>query len=382
MKKHLHIVCLDVPYPPDYGGVFDLYYKLRYLKERGIKIILHCFEYGRGRQPALNTCCEQVYYYKRKRGIRSLSLTVPYIVTSRSNSALLKNLSRDSYPVLLEGTHCTLLLWKNALPNRKVILRLHNIESDYYRLMAEKTNSFFRKLYYWNESMLLKRYEYAVAKKAATVLTVSERDALHLKQVPGIKQVDHLPVFTGWNSISCKEGTGDYCLYHGNLSVSENEAVALWLVSSVFSGLTIPLKIAGKNPSKKLIAAIKACPHIEIVPNPEEVTMEMLIQEAQINLLPSFSSTGIKLKLLHALFSGRHCIANDAMVNGTHLECTCVIAGDAASFQASIQLLYTRPFTKEAIMLRQNILEQHFNNRRNAEQLIQWIWGSKLVDEQ
>ncbi len=380
MKKHLHIICLDVPYPPDYGGVFDLYYKLRYLKEQDIKIILHCFEYGRGRQPALNNYCEQVYYYKRKRGIRSLSITVPYMVKSRSDSVLLKNLSRDNYPVLLEGTHCTLLLWKNALPNRKVILRLHNMESDYYRLMAEKTNSFFRKLYYWNESVLLKRYEYAVAKKANTVLTVSEKDALHLKQAQGIKHVDHLPVFTGWNGISSKEGTGDYCLYHGNLSVAENEAAALWLISSVFSGLNIPLKIAGKNPSEKLITAIKAYPHIEIIPNPEEATMETLIQEAQINLLPSFSSTGIKLKLLHALFCGRHCIANEAMAGGTPLENICEMAENVASFQSSIQLLYTQPFTKENIMLRQNILEQHFNNRHNAEQLIQQIWGSKSID--
>jgi glycosyltransferase involved in cell wall biosynthesis len=379
LKKYLHIVCLDVPYPPDYGGVFDLYYKLRYLKERDIKIILHCFEYGRGRQPALNNYCEQVYYYKRKRGIRSLSLTVPYIVTSRNDSTLLENLSRDNYPVLLEGTHCTLLLWKNALPNRKVILRLHNIESDYYRLMAKKTNSFFRKLYYWNEGMLLKRYEYAVAQRANMVLTVSEKDALHLKQVHGIKQVNYLPVFTGWNGISCKEGTGDYCLYHGNLSVAENEAAALWLTSSVFSGLSIPLKIAGKNPSKKLIAAIQAYLHIEIIPNPEEATMEKLIRDAQINLLPSFSSTGIKLKLLHALFCGRHCIANEAMAGGTPLENACKMAENAASFQSSIQLLYTRPFTKEDIMLRQNILEQQFNNRRNAEQLIQWIWSSDPI---
>ena len=64
MEKYLHIICLDVPYPPDYGGVFDLFYKLRYLKERGVKIILHCFEYGRGQQSALNEYCTKVFYYK------------------------------------------------------------------------------------------------------------------------------------------------------------------------------------------------------------------------------------------------------------------------------------------------------------------------------
>lgn len=369
-----------MPYPPDYGGVFDLYYKLRYLKERDIKIILHCFEYGRGEQPVLNNYCEQVYYYKRKRGIRSLSLTVPYIVASRNDHALMKNLSHDNYPVLLEGTHCTLLLWKNALPNRKVILRLHNIESDYYGLMTKKASSFFRKLYYRYESRLLSRYEYAVAKKADTVLTVSQKDALHLKQVPGMGRVNYLPVFTGWNGVHNKEGTGDYCLYHGNLAVAENEATALWLIHCVFSGLSIPLKIAGKNPSEKLIAAAKTYPYIEIIPSPEEATMEMLIGDAQINLLPSFSSTGIKLKLLHAVFCGRHCIANHAMTEGTHVEIACTIADDATAFKKAVLALYRQPFTKEDKAIRQHIQEQYFNNLHNADQLIQWIWNVKSTD--
>jgi hypothetical protein len=65
VKKYLHIVCHDVPYPLDYGGVFDLFCKLKALKEAGVGIYLHCFEYGRGRQPELNKFCEEVYYYHR-----------------------------------------------------------------------------------------------------------------------------------------------------------------------------------------------------------------------------------------------------------------------------------------------------------------------------
>ena len=54
MNKHLHIVSFDVPYPPDYGGAIDVYYKLKALHEEGIKIYLHCFEYGRGESAASN----------------------------------------------------------------------------------------------------------------------------------------------------------------------------------------------------------------------------------------------------------------------------------------------------------------------------------------
>ncbi|MEI7802398.1 MAG: mannosyltransferase, partial [Bacteroidota bacterium] len=46
MTNQLHIISFNVPYPPDYGGVIDVYYKIKALKEAGVKIHLHCYEYG------------------------------------------------------------------------------------------------------------------------------------------------------------------------------------------------------------------------------------------------------------------------------------------------------------------------------------------------
>ena len=36
-----------MPYPPNYGGVIDVFYKIKSLHAIGIKIILHCFKYGK-----------------------------------------------------------------------------------------------------------------------------------------------------------------------------------------------------------------------------------------------------------------------------------------------------------------------------------------------
>ena len=65
-SKHLHIISFDVPYPTNYGGVIDVYYKMKALHQQGIKIHLHCFEYGRAEAKILEDICEKVYYYKRK----------------------------------------------------------------------------------------------------------------------------------------------------------------------------------------------------------------------------------------------------------------------------------------------------------------------------
>ena len=68
LEKHLHIISLDVPYPANYGGVFDLFCKLPVLQAAGVKIHLHCFDNGRGQQPELNKYCEEVFYYQRNTG--------------------------------------------------------------------------------------------------------------------------------------------------------------------------------------------------------------------------------------------------------------------------------------------------------------------------
>lgn len=46
-KTILHIVSFHIPIPQNYGGVIDIYYKVKALHDIGVKVILHCFEYGR-----------------------------------------------------------------------------------------------------------------------------------------------------------------------------------------------------------------------------------------------------------------------------------------------------------------------------------------------
>ena len=58
MNKYLNIVSLNVPYPPNYGGVIDIYYKIKALKAVGVKIILHCFLYNRPEAKELEELCE------------------------------------------------------------------------------------------------------------------------------------------------------------------------------------------------------------------------------------------------------------------------------------------------------------------------------------
>lgn len=373
MKKRLHIICHDVPYPLDYGGVFDLFCKLQALHEAGIGIILHCFEYGRGRQPELNRYCEEVHYYRRNEGHKGFSVKFPYIVCSRSNQELLNNLLKDDDPILAEGIHCSYLTNDPRFATRKIFVRLHNIEYTYYYRLYRHSHSLFRMAYYLNESRLLKQYEKKVARRYP-VVAVSQKDARFYQEVFHGPQVHYLPVFVPWNEVKGAEGLGTYCLYHGNLSVEENEEAVAWLVEKVFHDLKLPFVIAGKKPSARLQKLVGTRENMCLIADPAEDEMRDLIRKAQVNILPSLNETGIKLKLVNALFNGRHCIVNDAAVADTGLESACHIGNNATAIRDIITQLYRLPFGEEEIRLRKKILGETYNNQLNASRLIAWIW--------
>jgi hypothetical protein len=373
LDKNLHIVCFDVPYPVLHGGMFDLYYKIKALKEKGIAIYLHCYDYGKGRQPELNKYCVEVHYYPRQLGWEGFSLTIPYIVSSRTNSTLTQRLLENNYPILIEGIHSSFFVADKRFSTRKIFLRLHNVEYQYYHQLYTHSPWGFKKLYYWYESNCLQRYESAMAKRLP-ILAVSEKDKRTYQQKWGAMQVQYLPVFAGWQRIQIAAGKGNYCLYHGNLSIPENEKAAIWLLENIFNTLTIPFVIAGKNPSLKLERMVHQQSHTCLIANPAEDEMRDLVTKAQVNTLPAFSKTGIKLKLVNALFNGRHCVVNEAAVAETTLHSICHVANTAAHYKEMVEVLYHRVLLEEEIINRGKNLQAVYNDSENADALIAWIW--------
>ncbi|MDP9230185.1 MAG: glycosyltransferase, partial [Bacteroidota bacterium] len=363
----------DVPYPADYGGAIDMFYRIVALYDEGIKIHLHYFSYNHHGNPnELNQYCESIHVYERKTGHKSFSFDLPYIVSSRINKELIERLNDDEHPVLLEGIHCSGILKYLNAEKRKIIVRLHNDENNYYQQLAIAELNLLKKLYFWNESRLLDKYQNELPRNNIYAC-ISESDVKTFRDKYHLKQTIYLPAFVPYQQVNCLEGMGSFCLYHGNLSVSENEKAATWILQNVFSKINKPLVIAGKNPSKRLQKLVQLYDHTCLVADPSTQEMNDLVQKAHINLLPSFNTTGIKLKLLHAVFTGRHCVVNDAMVNGTGLEAACHVGINANALASIITQLHNQPFNEEEILLRKNLLKNNYNNSTNSRQLIALI---------
>jgi hypothetical protein len=122
-----------------------------------------------------------------------------------------------------------------------------------------------------------------------------------------------------------------------------------------------------------LITAVKNNPHIQLRINLPENDMMDLIANAQINVLPSFQQTGIKLKLLNALFNGRFCIGTPQLTEGTGLDELCITVENEQQMIEQINKCLSMDFTSEMVEARKQKLNENYSNRSSVSKLADLI---------
>lgn len=372
LNRAIHIISFDIPYPPDYGGVIDVFFKIKALHAHGIHVHLHCFYDKRSPSPLLEEICTRVYYYPRKNPLISLPVRYPYMVFSRRSEKLMHNLKTIQAPVLLEGLHtCFHLKEIGEMAGYPCFIRMHNDEPEYYRLLGKSEKELIPKLYFQWEASRLQAFEPVIA-AASKIFTISPADTNYFsKKYPKVK---YLPAFHPYDTVNSQPGKGDFALYHGNLAVIENHIAVMFLIKNVFSKVDYPLIIAGSAPRKELLRETGGFRHIQLIANPDAEQMQTLIRQAHIHLLPTFQATGIKLKLLNALFNGRFVLTNPDMIENTGLDSLCVCCESAEEFIIQIQHHQHKSFPEAEILKRKTIMESLFSNIHNAKMLIKEIF--------
>lgn len=366
----IHIVSLDVPYPTNYGAMIDIYHRCKALTEVGAKVILHCFDYGRGRPTELHEVAHEIHYYTRSKNPFQVLLPLPFIVRSRMNSELLKRLLRDQHPILFEGIHTCGFVGHPKLKNRWIGVRAHNIEHDYYQGLAAIEPNFFRRWFYRSEARKLEKYERHCFTIVDEILDVSHADDFYFQK--HYRKGVYIPVFNPLHWGLGLRGRGTHALLHGNLSVIENIKGIAFVLDEVWQNdFGLDLIIAGKDPSVDFQEYVKNHPSkAQLVINPDDDTLNQLIRKARINLLPTFQATGLKHKLLNALSNGGFCLATPEMVHGTALDNLCVLGSDAAEWKAQIVALNNQQISDDAIEKRLLLLHEIFDNKRNALKIL------------
>jgi hypothetical protein len=297
----------------------------------------------------------------------------PYIVISRTSEELLNNLLADDYPILFEGIHTCNILADEQLKNRFKVVRTHNIEHDYYQNLAKVEGNIFKKYYFFNEASKLESFE-SILQHAQVIAAISRNDTAYFDKKYG--NAFYIPAFHSNEQVQINSGRGNFTFYHGNLAIGENNEAALYLVNEVYNSLKVPLIIAGSRPTSDLRNAVAKKNHITLISDLTTKQIHQLINDAHINVLPTFQPTGIKLKLLSALYNGRFAVVNPMMIENTGLEMLCDVATSPSEMRDSITRLMETDFRTSDIRTREKILYENFSNTVNVQKLIDLVYST------
>lgn len=378
-NKRFHIIAFDVPYPPNYGGIVDVFYKLKTLHAVGAKIIYHCFYYVDHNPPTdfLEQYCDEIYFYERKKAPwKLIASSLPYVISSRANKALLTNLKKDDAPIFFDGIQTCYFMNHPEIKQRKRFFRANNIEHVYYFELAKWETSWLKKQYLKIEARRLKRFERQLIGVDA-ILSVARMDIPHFSHYA---DTFHIPPFFNSDNrvIIDEEQSVRQVLFQGNLSVKENEFAAKFILNEIAVLTEEQIIIAGKDPSQELIELAKQHKNIKLIATPSIEKMDALIRNSRVNLLLTFQQTGIKLKLLHALESGQHIIINDKMDDSGIFASLCHVENTPYGIVSRMEELLDQPFTTAMKTKRDAEFGENYGNERNANRILELIYEGKI----
>jgi len=359
-----HIVTFNNPDPPNYGGAIDVYYKLKALYNIGIELHLHIFNCNGNDIADLQSICKQVYTYNKKwTSMFYLFSSLPFSVAIRRNKNLLKNLNTVEAPILFEGLQSTAVLIGNKF-QYPIIVRAHNIEHHYYEGLAKSESNVFKKWIYRRQALKMKKYE-KILKKSDLILSLSCYEQSYFEEHYQNKCA-YIPVFQSNDEVEKLSTKGEYALYHGDLSISDNLRAAQYFIT-IFKKIDYPLIIAGSKNLEFLEKQSRDYANISITRIENNEHLNELLKGAHINVIISFQKSGTKLKIINALFKSRFCVVNENVVDDPEVVALCEIANTSDEFENTIKTLINKDY--DTFEKRQTILKKVYNNHMNAEKI-------------
>ena len=367
LKKPIHIISFDNPFPPNYGGVIDVFYKVKALHDIGFTIYLHCFYQDRNLvSNELKSITKKVFLYKKNRNPFFLFSKFPFPIVSRFRKELIENISIVDAPILFEGLQTTMILQKVDLPNKKY-LRLHNIESNFYAGMSKNEANFFKKIAYHFASKKFIEHQKTIPNFDHTFsLSCYENEVVKTMT----DKVSYIPVFHG-NSQKKIEGFGNFALYHGDLRLADNKRAAKFLIEVFKEIPDYKLIIASSNGKQLIENKSKNQLNITFVKLQNDTQLNELFENAHINVMLSFQKSGTKLKLINSLFNSRFCLINNNMVDDEQVLNLCELANSKEEFISKINLLKNKSFQESE--KRNQVLASVLDDRSNAKKLADYI---------
>jgi polysaccharide biosynthesis protein PslH len=275
----------------------------------------------------------------------------PYILerfrSHKFREALTKLLKVREFDVVqIEGLYMMQYLDLIRLnTNALISYRPHNIEHRIWELLAQNLNNQLRKIYFKHLSGRIFKFEKKVLNTYDVIIPISPLDAAfydgqgnnrNMVVVPAGFKVSNYP-------LKDKIPFNKKLFYIGSLEWIPNQEGLIWFINKCWGKLKqefpdIEFHIAGRNTPKWLISKYSK-PGIFWAGEVEHI--QDFIKDKAIMVVPLFSGSGMRVKIVEAFLSYKAVIASGIAVMGTGGadNCELLIADDDLEFISKISSL-------------------------------------------
>jgi polysaccharide biosynthesis protein PslH len=230
-----------------------------------------------------------------------------------------------------------------------LVYRSHNIEHQYMRAQLRAATGLRSTLNLLLCNLGLERVEKRVIADADMVMDISQDDCKHW-QGRGFKNVRWVPPLpaSSLSASSCQDTQWDIS-FCGNLHAPNNVEAINWFVQQVWpsvrncGGTERRFLLAGSRPSEvvRRIAALDR--GICLMADPEN--MNMLIEQSRVLINPTLRGSGVNIKTIDMIESGRAFLSTNAGVAGLPEDVRSLIrpVDTSSDWKSAIERLLTQP---------------------------------------
>src|SRR5690554_1615487 len=317
------IVSGFLPYPDFFGGAIDVWERLKGLVQLGHQVDLIATDRQQPTKQHLETIQHWVrnfYFVQRQNKAHYILNKMPLQLISRKALETVEvNQSYDF--IILESEFCWTVTKNKTIAYKQLIVRVHNDEHFYFKMLGNSSKSLKEKMYYQIEASKIKRLSQQVFEQANRLWFISKDD---LKGSDFKSKSVFLPFPINQNFIIPKEKPEKNVVFMGALFMPNNVYGLDWYLEKVHPRLIeqIPdyhFYIVGslKEKNSALEKKYNKIARVSLIINAE--LLEKYYQKSQVFINPMFHGSGVKVKSVNALVNGLPLVSTSVGAEGIGL---------------------------------------------------------------
>jgi len=237
----------------------------------------------------------------------------------------LKKILKNGFDIIqIEGLsmyHYLLTIRQNS--SATVVFRSHNVENIIWSCLADEEKNWFKRLYFRILAARIKKLEKKIINEFDALVAISNSDLAWFKAEGLFRPA--IITSPGYKPEDLEEYTDvpeNKVCYIGALDWLPNIHGLNWFIEQVWPLVIdkIPIAefcVAGRNASEKTISVIRGC---NIIFSGEVESSSLFIKDKTIMVVPLFSGSGIRMKIIEGMCHGKCIVATPVAAEGLDYE--------------------------------------------------------------